>query len=335
MSLLNENQNMFKKLAIASTILISEHLFAQSIPALPGPIAPGPRDSETFLCEVASINENAMNRSINLWTSAASGGKFQAVSPVKIRVMSESEATAASDVYAFYKKYAAAAYIKSPMYDRGTRLTQNFVVSKCVTDSSRATKVNLQVAALSTYKKPVTEKDHLLLFLAFNNGPLSDERIAEIFSNQMLSGDAFERKDQIKQAALTAKTEAKKTQHRFIILESDLELGQYDFDKNSFGLPMLKSDAERYSYQAVTQGKKIPPKYELVVPALLLTYVPKSIEEAKKIERARSKSQRMKLKSYVQVSNANNTGGPTINATIAAIEVYTENNELLFRKSAQ
>lgn len=326
---------MLKNFLIASSLLITAQVFAQNIPPLPGPIAPGPKDSETFLCDVASINEDPINRSSNLWTSAARGGKFEALSPLKIRVMSSSESAAAFDVYDFYKKYAAAAFIRSPMYDRGTRLTQKFVVSKCVVDASRATKVVLQPALITSYKKPVTEKDHLLIFLALNKSPLSDEQIASIFSDQPFSSDAFERRDQIKNLAASAKAESKKAQHRFIILEGDLELGRYDFDKNSFDLPMLKRDAERYTYQAVTQGKKIPPNYELTVPAALLIYNPKSIDEAKKIERARSKSQRTKLKAYVQLKDATNAGGPTINATIATIEVYSENSELLFRKSAQ
>jgi hypothetical protein len=326
---------MPKKFSAVLILFINTQVSAQNIPPLPGPITPGPKDSETFLCDVASINEDAINRSSNLWTNAALGGKFQAVNPSKIRVMSQNEIAAASDVYSFYRKYAAAAYIRSPMYDRGTRLTQNFVVSKCVVDTSRATKVTLQTVPLTSYKKPVTEKDHLLLFLVFNKSPLSDERIADIFSEQPFSSDAFERRDQIKNLVASAKVASKKAENRFIILESDVELSPYNFDKNSFHLPMLKRDAERYSYQAVTQGTKIPPNYDLTVPATLLIYNPKSIEEAKKIERARSKSQRAKLRAYIQVKNASNDTGPTINATIATIEVYSGNNELLFRKNAQ
>jgi hypothetical protein len=332
---MNHIQKMFKRLFIASALSISAQALAQTIPPLPGPITPSAKDSETFLCDVSSINEDPINRSSNLWTTAARGGKFQAVSPSKIRVMSESDATAVSDVYEFYKKYAAAAYIKSPMYDRGTRSTQKFVVSKCTVDSSRATRVNLEAAQLNSYKKPSTEKDHLLIFLAFNKTPLNDERIAEMFSDDLFSSDAFERRDQIKRYAASAKSESKKASHRFIILESDLQLAPYNFDKNTFSLPNLKMDAERYSYQAVTQGKTTPPNYDLIVPAVLLSYTPKSVESAKKIESARSKSQRLKLKTYVQVTEASNTRGPMIRATVAAIEVFSENNELLFNKTVK
>lgn len=264
--------------------MIAVQALAQNIPSLPGPITPDANDSETFLCDVSSVNEDAMNRTSNLWTTAARGGKFQALGPLKVRVMSESEKTAASDVYAFYKKYAAAAYIKSPMYDRGTRLTQKFVVSKCIVDSSRATSVNLQAIPLNSYKKPTTEKDHLLIFLAFNKTPISNERIAEIFSDDLLSNDAFERREQIKKFSEIAKSESKKVHCRFLVLEGDLELAPYNFEKNSFELPNLKSSAERYFYQAVTDGKKTPPIYDLTVPAALLTYNPKSIDDAKKIE---------------------------------------------------
>jgi len=326
---------MLKQIFIASTVVITAQALAQNIPPLPGPINPSAKDSETFLCDVSSINEDAINRTSNLWTTAARGGKFQALSPLKIRVMSESEVTAALDVYAFYKKYAAAAYIKSPMYDRGTRLTQKFVVGKCTIDSSRATVVNLQAIALNTYKKPITEKDHLLIFLAFNKSPISNERIAEIFSDEMLSSDAFERREQIKKFSELAKSESKKANNRFLILESDLELGPYDFEKNTFELRDLKNSAERYSYQAVTDGKKTPPNYELTVQAALLTYTPKSIDDAKRIERARNKSQRLNLKTYVQISEASNSRGPLIKATVAAISVYSQNGELLFIKNAK
>lgn len=249
--------------------------------------------------------------------------------------MSESDSTAASEVYEFYKKYAAAAYIKSPMYDRGTRSTQKFVVSKCTVDSSRATKVHLEAVQLSSYKKPSTEKDHLLIFLAFNKTPLSDERIAEMFSDDLLSNDAFDRRDQIKRYAASAKAAAKNSSHRYITLESDLQLETYDFNKNMFGLPNLKMDAERYSYKAVTDGKTTPPNYDLIVPAALLNYTPKSIESAKKIERIRNKSQSLKLKTYVQITEASNVRGPMIKGKIAAIEVFTEHNELLFTNTAK
>jgi hypothetical protein len=326
---------MLKKISIASTVMIAAQALAQNILPLPGPITPGAKDSETFLCDVSSVNEDATNRTSNLWTTAARGGKFQAVSPLKIRVMSESEVSAASDVYAFYKKYAAAAYIKSPMYDRGTRLTQKFVVGRCTIDSSRATVVKLQTIALNEYKKPITEKDHLLIFLAFNKSPISDERIAEIFSDEILSIDAFERREQIEKSSKLAKSESKKAHNRFLILESDLELGPYDFEKNTFKLHDLKNSAERYAYKAVTDGKKTPPSYELTVQAALLTYTPKSIEEAKRIERARNKSQRLNLKTYVQISEASNSRGPLIKATVAAILVHSQNGELLFVKNAK
>jgi hypothetical protein len=61
---------MLKKISIASTVVIAAQALAQNIPPLPGPITPSAKDSETFLCDVSSINEDVINRTSNLWTTA-------------------------------------------------------------------------------------------------------------------------------------------------------------------------------------------------------------------------------------------------------------------------
>jgi hypothetical protein len=326
---------MLKILTIISGALLLTHAHAQNIPPLPGPIAPGPQDTETFICDVSSINEDFIDRSSNLWTTAARGGKFQALGPIRLRVKSQSETSAAAEVFDFYKKYAAAAYVKSPMYDRGTRLTQKYVVSKCVVDSTRATKTNLKNIPLSTYKSLATAQDHIINFLAINKTQLTDEQIATLVSPTHFSSDAFERREQIQKTAALAKDAAKKSPSRYIILEGSIFLGDYNFEKNNFDLAQLKSSAEKYTYQAPRGSATHTPTYNLTVPARLVAYTPSSIDEAKKIERARTKSPYMKLKTYVQLDDATYSQGTVVTGTIAAIEVTTGAGEFLFKLPAQ
>ena len=315
--------------------LLATNAFAQNIPPLPGPVQPGLNDTVTFICDVSTVNEDFMDRSRNLWTTAARGGKFTALSPTKLRVMSSSETSAAAETYDFYKRYAASAYIKSPMYDRGTRLTQKFVVSSCVVDKSRSTKVNLKQIPLNSYKLLLTANEHILNFLAFNKTPLTDEQIASMVSENPFSTDAFERNDQIQKAASRARNASKKNPERNVILEGRLLLGEYDFEKKSFDLSNLKRGAEEYLYKTPAGSGTRTPTYDLTVPNRLMTYAPSSLDEAKKIEGARNKMPYMKLKTYIQVTEASNMRGPIISATIAAIEVYTDKGELMFKLSAR
>lgn len=307
---------------------------AQNIPPLPGPIPPGPQDTETFICEVSSINEDFIERSRNLWTTAARGGKFQALGPIKLRVKSQSESTAAAEVFDFYKKYAAAAYVKSPMYDRGTRLDQKHVVSACVVDAAQATKTNLKKVPLAEYKQLVTAQDHIINFLALNKSALTDEQVATLVSPTPFSSDAFERREQIQKTAAAARKSASKGSTRFIILEGIILIGNYNFDKNSFELIQLKQSAEKYVFQAPPTATTQTPTYRLTVPAKLVAYTPKSVDEAKKIERARNKHAYMKMKTYVQLDDTS-PQGTVINGTIAAVEVLTDAGEPLFQFSAQ
>lgn len=307
---------------------------AQTIPPLPGPIPPGPQDTETFICDVSSINEDFIERSRNLWTTAARGGKFQALGPIKLRVKSQSESTAAADVYGFYKKYAAAAYVKSPMYDRGTRLDQKHVVSACVVDATQATKTNLKRVPLADYKQLVTAQDHIINYLSLNKAALTDEQIATLVSPTPFSSDAFERREQIQKTASSARKTASKAPSRNIILQGVILVGNYNFDKNSFELTQLKQSAEKYVFQAPPTSTTQTPAYRLTVPAKLTTYTPKSVDEAKKIERARNKHPYMKLKTYVQLEDANSQD-TVVKGTIAAIEVLADEGEPLFHAEAQ
>lgn len=325
---------MKKILALASTILCSQ-AFAQTIPPLPGPISPSPKDTGNFVCEVNSINEDEIERSRNLWTLAAVGGKFQAISPIKLRVKSESASKAELEVFDFYKKYAAAVFIRSPFYDRGTRLTQKYVVSKCEVDASRATNVELKNVPLSAYKQLTTAEDHILNFLALNKTPISDEKIATLVSPKPFSLNAFERQEQIQKVATFAKLEMKHTGNKFVVLQGTLLIGEYDFNKKSFDLPQLKASAEKYSYSAPRGSSTSVPTYKLTVPAKFLTYVPGSVDEAKKIERARVKQPYMKLKTYIQINDASSINGSIVNASIAAIEVRTADDELIFKENGQ
>jgi hypothetical protein len=326
---------MIKIITAAVGLIFISNAFAQTIPPLPSAISPNANDSETFICNVSSINEDFFNRATNLWTSAAVGGKFQALSPILLRVRSQTSATAEAEVFNFYKKYAAAAYIKSPMYDKGTRLTQKYVVSKCQVDSSRATNVNLKNVPLDSYKRLLSANDHIINFLAINKTPISNEQIAKLVSGGAFSTDAFERQDQIEKAATSAKNAMKKPAVRFIVLDGLMQLGEYDFAKKSFDLSRLKLSAEQYSYQAPRFNEPNVPSYSLTVPAQFLTYSPISTEEARQIERARNKTPSMKLKTYIQIEDASFTSGPVVKATVAAIEVTTENGDLILKKSVK
>ena len=310
------------------------HAHAQNIPPLPGPITPGPQDTETFICDVSSINEDFIERSRNLWTTAARGGKFQALGPIRLRVKSQSETTAAAEVFDFYKRYAAAAYVKSPMYDKGTRLDQKHVVSGCVVDATQATRTNLKIVPLTSYKQLLTAQDHIINFLALNKTQLKDEQVATLVSPTPFSSDAFERREQIQKVAAAARSAASKPPVRYVILEGMILIGNYNFEKNSFELTQLKQSAEKYVFQASPTSTTQTPAYNLTVPAKLGAYKPGSVEEAKKIERARNKHPYMKLRSYVQLEDANSQS-PVLKGTIAAVEVLTDAGEPLFRFAAQ
>jgi hypothetical protein len=324
---------MMKKI-IALSIVLTAQAYAQSVPPLPGPIQPKNADKETFVCDVSSINEDFIDRSRNLWTTAATGGKFSALTPVKLRVMSASENSAISEVYDFYRKYAAAAYVKSPMYDKGTRLTQKFVVSSCVVDKSRATTVDLKKIPLNGYKSLTTANEHMVNFLAFNKTPLKDEEIANLMSDGPLSSNAFERNEQIQKSASRARKAIKSAAGPNVILNGTLLIEQYDFAKKSFDLSNLKRNAEEYLYKSPSGYGTTVPMYDLTVPARFLTYTPNSLEEAKRIEAARARSMPMTLKTYIQVKDASYSRGPVIRGTIGAIEAYTDKGELLFKMTA-
>jgi len=321
---------MIKKI-IALSIMATAQAYAQNVPPLPGPIQPQKTDKETFICDVSSINEDFIDRSRNLWTTAATGGKFSALSPLKLRVLSASENSAISEVYDFYRKYAAAAYIKSPMYDKGTRLTQKFVVSRCVVDKSRATTVDLKKIPLNGYKSLTTANEHIVNFLAFNKTPLNEEQIANLMSDGPFSSNAFERNEQIQESAARARKAMKSAGGPNIILNGTLLIGPYDFAKKSFDLSNLKRNAEEYLYKSPRGYGTTVPMYDLTVSARFLTYTPNSLEEAKRIEAARARSMPMTLKTYVQIKDASYTRGPVISGTIGAIEAYTDKGELLFK----
>ena len=325
---------MRKFFTTISLAFLCTHAYAQNIPPLPGPITPGPQDTETIICDVSSINEDFIEPSRNLWTTAARGGKFQALGPIRLRVKSQSEATAIAEVFGFYKKYAAAAYVKSPMYDKGTRLTQKYVVSGCVVDATQATKTNLKNVPLTSYKQLITAQDHIINFLALNKARLTDEQVATLVSPTPFSSDAFERREQIQKVSAAARKEANRTPTRYIILEGMILVGNYSFDKNSFDLTQLKQSAEKYVFQAPPTSTTQTPAYNLTVPAKLVAYKPGSVDEAKKIERARNKHSYMKLKTYVQLEDANSPSA-VLKGTVAAVEVLNDTGEQLFRLTAQ
>lgn len=326
---------MLKYFALAMAPLVVTQAFAQSVPPLPGPIKPSARDTETFICSVSSVNEDFMNRSSNLWTTAATGGKFQALSPITLRVKSESAQKAMADVFEFYKNHAAAAYIKSPMYDKGTRLNQKLLVSKCEVDSSRATNVALKKVPIEAYKHLRTDREHILNFLKLNKTPINDEQIASLVSEKPFSADGFERREQVQKLAAMSKAEMAKTPNQYIVLEGAIDLGDYDFDRNTFDLSGLKSGVEKYVYESARISYTKVPTYNITVPAKFLTYKPNSIAEAKKIERARSQTSNMRLKSYIQITEASFTQGVLVKANLAGIEVRTHEGELLFTLYAQ
>lgn len=331
---------MVKKLIFVAVVTYFNIAFAQNIPRLPEPIQPGSRDTAYFICEVTNVNEDIMqsSRRNNFWTLAATGGKFQAVSPTVIRVMSDSVENAISDLFSFYKKNAAAAFIRSPWYDRGTRLNAKSLVKRCEADPSRATTLDLKSVPLSEYKLLTSDLDHNLNFIRLSKTALTDEQVTGLTREKPLSQDAFTRREEIQKSATIARSASAKAAGPYIALEGGLLLGDYSFEKGTFDLSRLKQSAEKYTYSSKRSSMVAPPpRYELKVSAKMLEYKPTSIEEAKKIERARAEHPRMKLLTYVQISDAKieRNVNPVINGTIAAIEVRDEKNELMFTMRVQ
>ena len=331
---------MTKRLLILMAIGLTNNANAQDIPPLPGAIPPGARDTSYFVCNVANVNEDIMQMSGrgNFWTRAATGGKFHAVSPIVVRVTSESKLTATQDLYSFYKQYAAAAFIRSPWYDRGTRLNLQSLVKSCEIDTSRVTNTNLKAVPLDEYKLLKNGQEHSLNFVKLTKVPLSDETVAKLTLDKPLSSDAFTRREQIETAAKYTRTAAASAAGPYIILEGTLFLGEYSFEKNSFDLEKLQQSAQKYAYLSKTGSfASMPPPYELSIPAKMSAYRPSSIEEAKKIEKARSELPYMKLRSYVQITDAkvDSNGNLVFKGTVAAIEVRNTQGVLMFTLRVQ
>lgn len=114
---------------------------------------------------------------------------------------------AAADVFNFYKRYAAAAYVKSSMYEKGAQRTQEFVVTKCEVDASRAANVAPKKSPTEAYKPLRTDREKILNCLKLNKNPLNDEQLALLVSNKPFPIEAFERRDHIQKIAAQRRIE--------------------------------------------------------------------------------------------------------------------------------
>lgn len=328
---------MIKKTFFFGGMLLSMASMAEQ--QLPGPIQPGPKDKNYFICNVADVNSDPMSSlhgNRNLWTMSMPSGKFQALGTYRVRVMSESAESARAEIFAFYKQYAALVHFASPLYDKGTQ-SIGYVVNKCEADSSRATQVNLQSLPLNAYHVLTTDRDHILNFLKLNKGSVTDEQVATLASSGGFPTDAFDRREHIQKIAATARKDMSSMPGANIILQGVITLKPYSFDKNEFELGDLKSAAQSYSYSYKAGQSTRLPTYDLTVPATMLAYKPASTDEAKKIERLRSQGNSMKLRSYVQLGEASlgSRNNAVVKGTIAAIEVLGEKDAVLLRISAK
>lgn len=324
---------------------------AQSVPPLPGKIAPGAKDTNYFICRVTSINEDDDTRRMsgkryNLWTKAAVGGKFEVTSPDSVRVMAPDVNTARVDLYAFYQQYAAAAYIRSPLYDNKGKKSIGSVVEACEADASRATSVSVASAPKDSYIKLDSDGDYAIYALKQLKTPLPDDKLVLMYGNFKKSSDAFEAQEALAKHAQNIKgLMAKASPSKLIQLHGLIKIPAYSFESGSFDLSDLKRYVDSYSYSFVPGNPLVQrermPAFSIATAASTVAYKPKSVDEAKLIERERAAAyEGLHLVSYVQVGTAeivNGTYGNSnvkINGVLAYAEVLGKKGNVLFTITA-
>ena len=335
------------QIMLSATYLVAMSAIAQSVPPLPGKIEPGAKDTNYFVCSVYSINNDSQARSMygstkNLWTEAVKGGKFELVSPSDVRVMAANVEAARNDIYAFYQKYAAAAFVRSPEYDSKGQKAIERVVQKCEPDSSRATNVKITNVSKDKFINLESDLDHVSYAVKQLKTPVADEKLAFMFDPRSLPSDVFERKEQIaKRAAKARELVQKANNSKFVKLSGSIKIAPFSFDSNSFNLADLKDfvGAYQYSIKPESPGQFQSfvslPVYEVTVPASMMAYKPSSTDEAKLIEKERVAGE-LKLISYIQVSDAEFLDPKVkVKGVLSKIDVLNKKGAVLFSLSAK
>jgi hypothetical protein len=341
-----------KSLITLFSAAVSIGAAAQSVPALPGKITPGAKDTSYFVCQVASINEDETTRYMsgkrsNLWTLAAVGGKFEAISFDNVRVMAADVNAARADLYAFYQQHAAAAYIRSPIYDSKGKKSIGSVVESCEADASRATAVRLTSAPKESYVKLDSDGDYAIFALKQLKPLLADDKLALMYGSFKKSSDAFEAQELTAKHAQTIKgLMAKASTSKFVQLHGLIKIPVFSFDSGTFNLSELKRYVDSYSY-SFTPGNPLVqrermPVFSIATPVSMMAYKPNSVEEAKLIERERAAAyDGLHLVSYVQVSDAQVVNGTygnfnvKVNGTLAQVDVLGKKGNVLFSMSVK
>lgn len=318
---------------------------AQSVPSLPGKIEPDVKDTSYFVCSVYPVNNDLMARNmtgsdVNLWTEAVKGGKFELIKSSSVRVMAPNAEAARNDLYAFYQKYAAAAFIRGPGYDKGGREMKS-VIEKCEPDSTRATNVNITSTSKDKFIALNLDLDHVSYATKLLKTPLEDEKLTTMFFSNDLPLDAFERKDLlVKRAAKARELIQKADDSKFVKISGSIKIPSFSFESNSFTLANLKDFVEAYRYlHKPDSGRYISvvtmPVYEVTIPASMMAYKPASVEEAKLIEKERAEPE-LTLISYVQVSGAEfEKNRVRVKGVLSKIDVLNTKGTLLFSLSAK
>ena len=245
--------------------------------------------------------------------------------------------SARKDIYSFYQKYAASAYVRSPLYDTKGLKSIDSVVRKCEADSSRAVNVNISTVGNAAYRKLDSDVDHLVFAVKILKNALSDEKLAILMDETSLPTDVFDRKEQISKRSSSLKGLVNKLPNtKNIKITGEIDLKPYSFETNSFELTNLKRNVSTYSYSykpTVPVGK---PTYDIIIPASMMAFKPSSIDEAKMIEKYRS-SNKFQLTSYIQASDSDigPNGTLQVKGVLATIEVSDGKGKTLFTMSAK
>jgi hypothetical protein len=300
----------------------------------------GTPDQRDFICDVAKIADDLTardlgGRSSNFWTKTARGGKFEATEPTKVRVASSAPEVARRELFAFYQKNAA--LVRGTFPDKGQQPIDS-VVKACVPDPSSTRGVKVTAVSDDKYKVLVRDKDHLLKFVALNTTQLSEEQLVGLFNpSAILPSDAFERKAFYQKESKRLAPDIAAAEKGPFILEGEVKLRPYDFNLGQFEILNLIASAESYGYTYDMNARVFPQKpiYKLSSSTAYSVYKPRSIEEAKKIEAARSKDG-LKLRTFVQPVKAWLNGDkPEIDGVITKIEVASMDGKILFSMPAK
>lgn len=340
---------MMKRSTLFALVGTSSIAWSQTIPPLPDRIEPAAADKSYFLCRVASINEDMQSRSLygktsNLWTKAVKGGKYELVNPTLVRVMAPNVEAARKDLHGFYQAYAAAAFVRSPLYDNKGRKSVEAVVEKCDPDTSRASNVPLATVAKGGYRKLGTDIENLAFAVRVSAKPFGDERLAAWYDSAGLPADVFEKQEAIrKRADLLKAAVASVPAGKNIMLTGEVRIDAYSLESQTFGIQDLQVAASRYAYTFKTvNGRQLQfvqlPNYDITVPAALNVYKPASVDEAKRIEKARAAAGgNLVLNSYIQATESvmGREGKPEVRGTLAGIEVLDKQGNVLLSNFAK